>query len=140
MAGKKLIIYSDGGARGNPGPAAAGAVVYDENNKLVGKVSEYLGELTNNQAEYKALYLGLEKAKELGADEVVCYLDSELVVNQLKLKYKVKNNNIGPDFIKTWNLLQQFKKKEFIAIPREKNKVADKQDNQALDKKAKEGI
>ncbi len=137
MAYKKLIIYSDGGARGNPGPAAAGVIILDQAGQTVGSISEYLGELTNNQAEYRALFLGLKKAKELNAEELECYLDSELVVNQLNLKYRVKNGNIAPEFLKVWNLAQQFKKIVYNAIPREKNKTADRLVNIALDKRAK---
>ncbi|MDD5566935.1 MAG: ribonuclease HI family protein [Patescibacteria group bacterium] len=135
---KSVIIYSDGGARGNPGPAAAGVVIYaSEDKKAIETISEYLGELTNNQAEYRAVGLGLAKARELGAQTAVCYLDSELVVKQLTLKYKVKNHQLGPYFVKVWNLVQQFKKVEFKHISREQNKVADRLVNEALDKKLK---
>ena len=87
----KLVIYTDGGARGNPGPAGIGAVIYDADRRLVAEVSEYLGVATNNQAEYQALIAALKKAVSLGAAELECYLDSELVVKQLKREYKVKN-------------------------------------------------
>ena len=78
MSHAKLSIYTDGGARGNPGPAGIGVVIKD-GDQIVGEHSKYIGEATNNQAEYQALHLGLEKAKALGAKEVDCFLDSELV-------------------------------------------------------------
>ncbi|MDP3964840.1 MAG: ribonuclease HI family protein [bacterium] len=130
----KVIIYSDGGARGNPGPAAAGALVYSaDRSEVLARISDHLGEATNNQAEYQAIYRALLKAKELGATEAECFLDSELVVKQLQLKYKVKNHNISDLFLKTWNLLQQFQRVTFHAIPREENKEADRLVNLALD-------
>ncbi|MDA2936301.1 ribonuclease HI family protein [Patescibacteria group bacterium AH-259-L05] len=129
----KLIVYTDGGARSNPGPSGAGVVIYDKNRKVLKKYAEFLGKGTNNQAEYKALILGLEKAKKLGADELDCYLDSKLVVEQLNQKYKIKNPALGSLFIKVWNLLQNFKTVNFYHIPREKNKIADTLVNQAID-------
>ncbi len=137
MENQKITIYSDGGARGNPGPAAIGVVIYDQDKKIIDTISEYIGETTNNQAEYQAILKGIERSQELGAQELECYLDSELIVNQLQLKYKVKNQGLGPLFIKTWNLVQKFKKVEFFFIPREQNKAADKLVNEALDKQMK---
>ena len=90
---KKAIIHSDGGARGNPGPAGIGAVLEVDGKKHHYK--KYIGETTNNQAEYQALILGLEKAHEFGAEEVECLLDSELVVKQLNREYKVKDRDLG---------------------------------------------
>jgi len=92
---KKLKIYTDGGARGNPGPAAFGVVIEDKDGKIVGKFSKYLGETTNNQAEYQAIHFALEKAKEMGASEVELFSDSELIVNQLNQDYKIKNLPAG---------------------------------------------
>lgn len=130
----KLIIYSDGGARGNPGPAGIGAVLYDEHKKVVATISEYLGETTNNQAEYKALIAALIKAKELGAKELECNLDSELVVKQLKREYKVKNPDLAPLFLKIHNLSMDFKNISYSHIRREFNKEADKLANEAMDR------
>lgn len=130
---QKLIIRTDGGARGNPGPAAIGVVIEDVSGKIIKTISKYLGETTNNQAEYQAIYTGLEQAKELGASEIVCYLDSELVVKQLKLQYKVKDKELAAWFIKCWNLVQGFNKAEFTHVPREKNKQADRLVNEELD-------
>ncbi|MCK9439064.1 MAG: ribonuclease HI family protein [Patescibacteria group bacterium] len=132
---KKIIIFSDGGARGNPGPAGIGAVLYDQEKNKIAEVSKYLGETTNNQAEYRALIEGLKKAKELKAQEVECFLDSELVVKQLKREYKVKNQELAPLFLEVYNLSQTFKDIKFVHIPREKNKEADRLANLAMDKK-----
>jgi len=131
---KKIIIYSDGGARGNPGPAGIGAVLSNEKNEVVAEISKYLGETTNNQAEYQALIAALEKAKELKADELECYLDSELVVRQLNREYKVKNAELATLFLKVHNLSLSFKKIKFIHIRREQNKEADLLANVAMDK------
>jgi len=130
----KITIYSDGGARGNPGPAGIGAILYDEQKKVVAEVSEYLGEATNNQAEYKAIIAGLKKAKELGVDEADCYLDSELVVKQLNREYKVKNKDLAPLFLEIYNLNLSFKKVIFTHIPREQNGEADRLANEAMDR------
>lgn len=131
---KRLKIFTDGGARGNPGPAAFGVVIKDEKDKPSGKYSKYLGETTNNQAEYQAVFFALKKAKELGADEVELYSDSELLVNQLNLDYKIKNQDLGKWFLKIWNLRQELKKVSFIHIPREENKEADRLVNQEIDR------
>lgn len=130
----KYTIFSDGGARGNPGPAGAGAVIYDEDKKIIAEISEYLGKMTNNQAEYTALILALEKAKELNAKELDCYLDSDLVVKQLKREYRVKDKKLEPLFVKVWNLTFSFEKVNFSHVMREKNKEADRLVNQAIDK------
>ena len=131
----KAILHSDGGARGNPGPAGIGVVLeFSDNKKLFKK---YIGEGTNNQAEYQALILGLEEAKKVGAEEVDCYLDSELVVKQLNREYKVKNEGLAPLFIKVYNLTQQFKKVKFIHVFREDNIEADKLVNEAMDQAIK---
>lgn len=130
---KKIKIYTDGGARGNPGPAGCGVVIYDSQNKKIKEINKFIGKATNNQAEYNALILGLQKAKELKAEEVECFLDSQLVVEQLNHNYKIKNPDLGFLFIKVWNLSQFFKKISFFHIPREKNKEADKLVNEAID-------
>lgn len=129
----KLIIYTDGGARGNPGPSGLGVVIYNQDKQLLKKYSKFLNQGTNNQAEYQALILGLEKAKSLKASEVDCYLDSKLIVEQINGNYKVKNPGLGPLFIRVWNLTQSFKKVNFYHIPREKNQEADKLVNEAMD-------
>lgn len=133
----KLIIFSDGGARGNPGPAGIGAVLYNSKKEIVAKISEYLGETTNNQAEYKALIAALRKARELKAQEVACYLDSELVVKQLKREYKIKNKDLAPLFLEIYNLSFSFQKITYTHIPREQNTVADQLANEAMDREVK---
>jgi len=130
----KLTIYSDGGARGNPGPAGIGATLKNEKGELVATLSEYIGEATNNVAEYKAIIAALEKAKTLKATELDCYLDSELVVKQLRKEYKVKNQGLAPLYIKMYNLGQSFKKISYTHVRRELNKEADALANGAMDK------
>lgn len=134
MQYKKLIIYTDGGARNNPGPAGIGAVFYNENKEVIAEIFEYIGLATNNQAEYKALLAAIEKAKKLGAEELEFYLDSELVVKQLNREYRVKDKNLAPLFVKIYNATMGFKKVTFKHIPREMNKEADKLVNLAIDK------
>jgi ribonuclease HI len=133
----KLKIYTDGGARGNPGPAGCGVVVYNAQDKKIEEDFSFIDRATNNQAEYEALILGLKKAKELKATEVDCYSDSKLIVEQLNHNYKIKNPALGFLFIKVWNLSQSFKKVQFFYIPREQNKEADKLVNQVIDQNTK---
>lgn len=130
----KLVIYTDGGARGNPGPAAIGVVVYGKGEKPLKQVSQYIGETTNNQAEYKALIRGLTEAQTLGATELECFLDSELVVKQLTGKYKIKETGLSALAIDALRLTNKFLKVEFKHVPREKNSLADSLVNEALDK------
>jgi ribonuclease HI len=134
MITEAIKIFSDGGARGNPGPAGIGAVLYDKNNKVLAEISEYLGVATNNQAEYKALIAALKKAKEFKIQTVECYLDSELVVRQLKREYKVKNKDLALLFLEVYNLSCDFKNISYHYISREKNKEADRLANLAMDK------
>ncbi|MBT4516494.1 MAG: ribonuclease HI family protein [Candidatus Komeilibacteria bacterium] len=125
-------LFTDGGARGNPGPAAIGGVFYDGDNKIA-DFSKYIGETTNNQAEYQALEHGLKLAIKNNIKELECYLDSELVVKQLNKEYKVKNKELAKIFVKTWNLSLKFKKISFAHVRREYNKEADALVNKALD-------
>lgn len=127
----RATIHTDGGARGNPGPAGIGAVIKIGEKQW--EYKRYIGETTNNQAEYQALIMGLEKAKEHGATEVDCLLDSELVVKQMKREYKVKDKDLAVQFIKVWNLMSGFKKVTFKHIYREDNKLADQLVNEAID-------
>ena len=129
----KLTIFSDGGARGNPGPAAAGVVIKNEAGKSMAAYGEYLGEQTNNFAEYSALISGLKKAHALGATEVDCFLDSELIVKQMKREYKVKEQTLQKLFMIAYNAATVFKKITYHHIRREKNKEADKLVNETLD-------
>jgi ribonuclease HI len=132
---KKVTIYTDGGARGNPGPAGIGAVIFNEKEEIIGQYKKYIGETTNNQAEYQAVVLGLEEAKKLKVEEIELRMDSELVCSQINGVYKIKNPDFQDSFIKIYNLKQAFKKIEFKYIPREKNKLADSLANQAMDEK-----
>ncbi|MFH1744547.1 MAG: ribonuclease HI family protein [bacterium] len=131
---KKLIIYTDGGARGNPGPAGIGVVIYDEEKKVIAEISEYIGVATNNQAEYKAVIAAIKKAQELKASEVEFFLDSELVVKQLNREYKVKNKELASLFVQIYNASLNFKKVSFCHVPREKNQEADRLANDAMDR------
>jgi len=129
----QLDIYTDGASRGNPGLAAIGLVIKKQ-GQIIGEYSRTIGQATNNQAEYQALIFGLKKAKELKAQEVNCWLDSKLVVEQVNRRYKIKNQDLAKLFIKVYNLSQFFKKINFYYLPREKNKQADKLANQAFTK------
>lgn len=129
---QKIIIYTDGGARGNPGPAGVGVVITDEQGKKIGEYSKYIGIATNNQAEYQGVVLALQKAKTLKAKKIDCYLDSQLVAEQLSRKFKIKDKNLGSLFVKIWNLSLDFEKINFYHIPRERNKEADRLVNKAI--------
>ena len=132
MTYKKLQTFTDGGARGNPGPAALGVVIKHD-GQVIKAFGEYMGETTNNQAEYTAVIRALETVKELGAEEVDCYMDSELVVKQMKGEYRVKNQGLAVLHLKIWNLLHSFKQVHFHHIRREKNTEADAEVNRAID-------
>ena len=130
----KLTIFTDGGARGNPGPAAYGFVIYDSDHKLLCEEGKNLGVQTNNYAEYSAVISGLKKAKELGAVEVECIMDSELVMKQMRREYKVKEPTLQKLFIRAYNAASQFKKVTYKHTRRENNKAADAEVNKILDK------
>ena len=129
----KLTTYTDGGARGNPGPAAAGIVIKNDAGKILTHYGEYLGHQTNNYAEYSALLSALKKAKELGATEVDCVLDSELVVKQMQGEYKVKEPTLQKLFIQVYNAATRFKKITYRHTLRSGNKEADAEVNKILD-------
>lgn len=131
--GKKLIIYTDGGARGNPGPAGIGVVIKNSEDEVLEEYKEHIGETTNNQAEYQAVVKGLELALPYKPEEVEVRLDSELVTNQINGEFKLKNPDFQVWFIKIHNYKQQFKKIKFKHIRREQNQEADKLVNEALD-------
>lgn len=141
----KIIIYTDGGSRGNPGPAAIGAVFCDTNKDILHNYKEYIGEATNNQAEYRAIIKALEillrsnwHKQNSDQSQVICYLDSKLVVEQICGNYKVKNPDIVIYIERIAKLLKEINMSvDFIHIPREKNKQADKLVNQALDEHIK---
>lgn len=131
-------IYTDGGSRGNPGPAASGAVIKalhgDAEGETLANVSRYLGKTTNNQAEYTAIIIGLERARTLGATHVDMVMDSELAVRQLNGVYKVKNPDIALRFVEVHNLVGDFKAVTFRHVRREYNKEADALVNECIDR------
>ena len=139
MSNLKFTIYTDGGSRGNPGPAAIGIVI-----KGVGETKnygEFIGRTTNNEAEYQAVIFALKKLKQLIGKKrsksetgVEIHLDSELLASQLNGEYKIKEKRLQELFLEVWNLKQDFKSVAFIYIPREDNRGADKLVNQVLDK------
>lgn len=134
-------MYTDGGSRNNPGPAAVGIFI----ETLHKQYGHYIGEKTNNEAEYEAVILGLGKIKHLiGKEkakhtEVEIYLDSEFVERQMNHQYKVKEEDLQKLFLEVWNMMLDFGKVTFNHIPREKNKIADKMVNEALDEKERQG-
>ena len=131
-----ITIYTDGGARGNPGPAGAGVVI-EENGKVLKESSKFLGERTNNWAEYEAVILGFQEAKKLRlkGKQILFKLDSELIVEQLSGNYQIKEPNLFTQFIKAHNFqVKDFPKVTFSHIPREENAEADRLANEAMDK------
>ena len=129
----EVSMFTDGGARGNPGPAAIGVVIKDNKHKVVHKVGKYIGVATNNDAEYNALIEGLVFLAGLNYSQVICHLDSELVVMQLKGLYKVKNVKIKKYWNKVKALEKNFGHIEYKHVKREKNWEADELVNQVLD-------
>ena len=130
---RRLVIYADGAARGNPGPAGIGVVIEDERGRVLREVSQFIGRKTNNQAEYMALIRGLEVAAEYPADAVQVRLDSELLVHQLKGEYKVKSPLLKPLRNKVQKLLTRYKVVGIEHIERQYNRAADRLANQAID-------
>lgn len=128
-----ITIYTDGGSRGNPGPSAAGYVIINAQKEVIDQGGEYLGITTNNQAEYQAVRLGLEKALTLGITNVTFCLDSMLVVNQMNGIYKIKNRELWPINERIRELLPQFEKVIFRHVHRELNQLADGMVNRTLD-------
>ena len=141
MRAEKIIVYADGGARGNPGPAGIGVVI-ERGGRTIGKYAESIGERTNNEAEYEAVIFSLKKLKHLFGKQktrdldVEVKMDSELVARQLSGKYKITEERFYPLFIKIWNLKMDFGNISFTEIPREKNSEADRLLNEELDGKA----
>jgi ribonuclease HI len=132
----KVVVHVDGGARGNPGPAAAGAVVSTLEGDVLDEASEAIGVATNNVAEYRGLLLGLELARALGADEVEVVNDSELVAKQVNGVYKVKHRDMKPLHAAALAALKDFERWSIRSVPRAENADADALVNQALDAQA----
>ena len=128
-----FTLNTDGGARGNPGPSAIAYILKDPNGALVVKEGEYIGEATNNVAEYKALIKGLSKAQALEVKTLNCLLDSELVVKQIKGEYRVKETHLKDLCDHTRKLADTFDFVQFTHVKRDKNKEADKLVNDTLD-------
>lgn len=126
-------LFTDGGARGNPGPAAAGGLIIGADGNVVAEVSEYLGVTTNNVAEYRALALTLRKAKDLGCDPITIHMDSELIVKQLNGLYKVKDPKMLELYGQVRSLLRQFSDWKVTHVPRTQNERADELVNSVLD-------
>lgn len=131
----KLVVHVDGGARGNPGPAAIGVVVSEPGGTVVDKLAERIGVATNNVAEYRALLRGLQRAAALGASEVEIVNDSELVARQLTGAYKVKHPAMKPLYLEAISALQDFDRWQIRSVPRAQNAGADELVNEALDRK-----
>jgi ribonuclease HI len=129
----KVVVHVDGGARGNPGPAAAGAVVSTPDGEILDEASELLGIATNNVAEYRGLLLGLARAKALGATEVDVVNDSELIAKQVNGTYKVKHPAMRPLYLEAMAALREFDAWSIRSVPRAQNAEADALVNQALD-------
>ncbi|PIP92394.1 hypothetical protein COW77_00025 [Candidatus Wolfebacteria bacterium CG18_big_fil_WC_8_21_14_2_50_39_7] len=133
----KVVIYADGGARNNPGPAAIGVVIGEK------EYSKFLGQATNNEAEYQAVIFALKKVKQLigkgksKSTEIEIKSDSELLISQLNGQYKIKEKNLVPFFIEIWNLKQNFGEVKFSQISREENKRADLLVNRELNSQSK---
>ncbi|MEK7589971.1 MAG: ribonuclease HI family protein [Patescibacteria group bacterium] len=136
----KIIIFTDGGSRGNPGPAGVGVVITGSNGKVLKEASKFLGEATNNFAEYEAVIVGLQTLKKIFSGDklkeldIEIKLDSQLVAEQLSGRYQIKEESLFGQFIKVHNMqVKDFSKITFTYIPREQNKEADRLANEAMD-------
>ena len=129
----RVVVHVDGGARGNPGPAAIAAVVADPEGQVLDEVAETIGQATNNVAEYRAVLLGIERARALGATELELVNDSQLVERQLAGRYKVKHPAMRPLHLDATAALRDFERWSIRSVPREENAQADALVNQALD-------
>ena len=129
----KAILYADGAARGNPGPAGAGAALLTPDHHLIAEIAEPLGHATNNVAEYTALILGLEEAQRRGVTDIEVRMDSLLVVEQMNGRWKIKHPNMKPLAIRAGKLWSTFPTRSITHIPREQNALADALSNKAID-------
>jgi ribonuclease HI len=130
---KQAKLFTDGGSRGNPGPSAIAFVICKMDDTVVEKSGSYIGETTNNQAEYQALKAGLERAGQLGVRELLVNMDSELVVKQINGQYKIKNAELLPHYSAIKKLAGNFEQIDFAHVPRALNSIADKEVNRILD-------
>jgi ribonuclease HI len=131
----KVITFTDGAARGNPGPAGIGVLLFDETGKKLLEDYRYIGECTNNEAEYRALLLALERALEVTSDEIECTMDSELLVRQMNGQYAVRSEKLSKFHAEAKERAARFRKASFIHVPREhpRLRLADKLANKAID-------
>lgn len=140
MTSEKIIMYTDGGARGNPGQAAIGVAMRDADGHPIKGWGKAIGEATNNEAEYQAVVFALQKAKALFGGKkardafLEIRMDSKLVASQLSGDYKIEEERLFPFFIKIWNLKMDFARVSFVHVPREQNREADRLVNEALDR------
>lgn len=132
---KYLKIFFDGGSRGNPGPSAIGAVIYDPEDKKIGQVSEYIGKYTNNIAEYMALEKALEYIEKINTQKIIFFTDSKLIHNQMKKIWKIKDKKILALYLGLTKKLSKYNIVDLRLIPREENREADRLVNKALDRK-----
>ena len=130
---KRAFLYADGAARGNPGPAGAGAALVDEDGHVVAEAMRHLGHATNNVAEYTALIIGLEAARQHDVQDLEIRMDSKLVVEQMNGKWRIKHPGLKPLAIQAGALLALFPKRQLRHIPREQNGIADALANRAID-------
>jgi len=130
---KRAVLYADGAARGNPGPAGAGAALLDEEGRLVAEAMRFLAHATNNVAEYTALIIGLEEAQRHDVQDLDIRMDSKLVVEQMNGKWKIKHPNLRPRAVEAGALLASFPKWRIRHVPREQNTIADALANRAID-------
>jgi ribonuclease HI len=129
----KAILHTDGGARGNPGPAGIGVVLTDDSGEVIGEIARGIGVQTNNVAEYEALIAGLELALEVGVTDLEIKVDSELVNSQIKGDWKIKNDRLRVLAVKARALMGRFHSASIAQVPREQNADADKLANQGMD-------
>jgi ribonuclease H / adenosylcobalamin/alpha-ribazole phosphatase len=134
-----LIVETDGASRGNPGLAGAGVIIKDGQGRRLKHIAEFLGSMTNNQAEYRALIIGLEAAAQYQPDSVTVRMDSELAVKQMNGLYKVRHPEIVPLYLKASELAQALPNVTFVHVPREKNPGADRVANLAIDGRMSQG-
>jgi len=130
---RKIILHVDGGSRGNPGPAGCGVVLLDESGGVIAERSQFIGRATSNEAEYRALILGIETAREYGASAVIIRADSQLLVRQINGRYKVKSSRLKPLFQTVQSALSTFDLWHAEHVPRELNRRADALANEAMD-------
>jgi ribonuclease HI len=137
LKGRTLHLFTDGASRGNPGEAGAGVAILDEQSEELVGTGEYLGQCTNNEAEYRALLFGLARCGEFGKGRLKIHLDSELIVKQIRGEYRVKHPNLIPLFRETMQRLSGFVSFSITHVRREKNRRADELANQAIDEREK---